>query len=97
MMNGNLMDLVFDGQTTISSRDVPSTPKMFVGNDRLDGDAQDMGVYVGPKPEFLAMTPWSGGAGNDRAELERQAAALAPNGARAGQYVQTAVYADLVP
>ncbi len=98
MMNGNLMDLVFDGQSTISARGAKVAPMMFVGNDQLGpDDAADMGVYVGRKPEFLAMTPWSGGSGNDRAELEGEAAALAPHGARAGEYTQTAVFADLVP
>jgi hypothetical protein len=71
---------------------------MFVGNDRLGAaDSEDLAVYAGAKQEFLAMTPWSGGSGNDRARLEREATALAPRGVREGEYTQTAVFADLVP
>ena len=98
MMNGNLLDLVFDGQTSITGRGFSGRPQMFVGNDRLGAaDSEDLAVYAGAKQEFLAMTPWSGGSGNDRARLEREATALAPRGVREGEYTQTAVFADLVP
>ena len=71
---------------------------MFVGNDRLGAtDAEELAVYTRAKREFLAVTPWSGGSGNDRTLLESEAAALAPRGIREGEYIQTAVFADLVP
>lgn len=98
MMNGNLLDLVFDGQSSITGRDFSGRPGMFVGNDRLGTtDSEDLAVYIGPKREFLMVTPWSGGSGNDRARLEREATALASRGEREGEYTQTAVFADLVP
>lgn len=98
MMNGNLLDLVFDGQSTITGRGTSGDPQMFVGNESLGPrDDPAFGIYTGRKPEFLAMTAWSGGSGNERAMLQRQAQALAPWGSREGQYIQTAVFADLVP
>jgi hypothetical protein len=98
MMNGNLLDLVFDGQSTITGREVVKAPRMFVGNDRLGPDDDPaLGIYTGPKREFLAMTDWSGGSGQDREALRESAAALAPRGDREGQYIQTAVFADLIP
>ena len=78
MMNGNLLDLVFDGQTSITGRGFSGRPQMFVGNDRLGAaDLRGPGRVCRSKQEFLAMTPWSGGSGKRPARLEREATALA--------------------
>lgn len=98
MMNGNLLDLVFDGQSTITGRGFRGPPQAFVGADRTGGtDQPDLRRYAGRKPQFLVMTPWSGGAGDDREALQAAAIALAPRGDREGEYQQTAVFADLAP
>ena len=98
MMTGNLFDLAFDGQSAIMARVVDGLPKHYVGNDTfVRGDFVEYEVYVGPKPEFLALAPWV--ADGERAELEMTADSLAPGSGDdvEGEYVETAIFADLVP
>jgi hypothetical protein len=89
---GNLLDLPFDGQSAILGRGVRRTPRTYVGNtvrERLES---------GPKPQFLALAPWVRPDGS-RADLMAQSARLAPGSgdAQENDYLQTAVYADLLP
>jgi hypothetical protein len=98
MMNGNMLDLVFDGQSTITKRGAQQPGRHLVGANVVGpGDSPDMAPYAGDKSEYLVMTDWSGGTGDDREALHAAAVALAPRGDREGEYLQTAIYADLVP
>ncbi len=101
MMNGNLFDLVFDGQSSITSRHHRGKPQHFIGNETAQpSDAHDMHRYAGPKDQFLAMTRWSGETPenkNNRAALMQIGTELAPHGSREDDYIQTAIYADLIP
>jgi hypothetical protein len=96
-MVGNLADLVFDGQTAITQRGLHDRGCRFVGNAFAAGvDPPALRADAGDKTEFLAMVPWVT-PDSPRDELRRTAAALAPGSGdgRAGQYVETAVVADL--
>jgi glycerophosphoryl diester phosphodiesterase len=105
-MVGNLADLVFDGQTAITQRDLrgPRGAKRsrascnYVGNDRFlpAEDPADYEVYGGPKREFLGLAPWAV-PDAPRAELREVGAALAPGSGdrRENDYLETAVVADL--
>jgi hypothetical protein len=105
-MVGNLADLVFDGQTAITQRDLRG-PRgagkrrascTYVGNDRFlpAEDPAEYEVYAGPKREFLGLAPWAV-PDAPRDELRAVGAALAPgSGAkRENDYLETAVIADL--
>nr|MDP9101463.1 hypothetical protein [Actinomycetota bacterium] len=100
MLVGNLLDLPFDGQSAITARRTRTARRAYVGNagGLAAGDKPDYAVYAGPKPEFLALAPWVTPDG-PRAALSATADALGPgSGAPSeNQYVETAVYADLVP
>jgi hypothetical protein len=100
MMVGNLLDLPFDGQSAITSRAGGAPLRTYVGNrEPLDPrDPKDYAVYVGPKPQFLALAPWVT-ADASRAALAATAAALGPGSGdpRENDYLQTAVFADLTP
>jgi hypothetical protein len=89
---GNLLDLPFDGQSAILGRGARRTPRTYIGNtvrERLES---------GPKPQFLALAPWVRPDG-PRADLVAQSARLAPGSGdpEENDYLQTAVYADLLP
>ncbi len=91
-MVGNLLDMPFDGQTAILARGARARPTTYVGNslpERLES---------GPKPEFLRLVPWVVPDG-PRAGLEATSAKLAPGSGDAleNDYLQTALYADLLP
>lgn len=98
-MVGNLLDLAFDGQSAITRRGARAPLRHYVGNVRfLAEDERVYLPYAGPKREFIAFAPWVvRDAGRDR--LRDVAAALAPGSGhpRENEYLQTAVYADLVP
>jgi predicted amidohydrolase len=82
-LTGNLFDLVFDGQSAILSDAVSgSTRPAYVGQPRQAG--------------FLAVAPWVA-EGEDRASLRAVGEALKPGGARANEYVETVIAADLQP
>jgi hypothetical protein len=98
MMTGNLLDLAFDGQSAITARDEEGLPMHYAGNDEfVRGDFTEYRPYAGQKTEFLALAPWV--LDGDRDELEATAEALAPGSGDdlEGQYVETAIFADLVP
>ncbi|MCU1602655.1 MAG: Glycerophosphoryl diester phosphodiesterase [Frankiales bacterium] len=79
---GNLLDLPFDGQSAITAR-----------------SSRASGAYIGlpARPHFLALAPWTGRG--SRAQLEQHAADLAPGSGSPSEnhYLETAVYADLLP
>jgi hypothetical protein len=101
MLVGNLLDLGFDGQSAILARGHHGPLRHYVGTahlDRADGDPTSARVYVGGKPQFLALAPWVRGDGS-RAALRAQGARLAPGSGspQENEYLETAVYADLTP
>jgi hypothetical protein len=100
MMVGNLADLPFDGQSAILARDDPRAfSARYVGTRSLQGtDPAADRVYRGDRPGFLALAPWVRPDGA-RDALQAEAAALAPGSGSADEnrYLQTAVYADLLP
>jgi hypothetical protein len=89
---GNLLDLPFDGQSAILARGARTTPRTYVGNtvpERLES---------GLKREFLGLVPWVVPDG-PRAGLVATSARLAPGSGDPleNDYLQTALYADLLP
>ena len=103
MQVGNFFDITFDGQSTITmkSDDAPDPHCNFVGND---------GFYhtVTGQPfngRVLALAPWAANdpiLNNPTHSLAERRAALAllskqllPSGARANQYPETAIWADV--
>jgi hypothetical protein len=97
MMTGNLLDLAFDGQSTITARGDVGEPRSFVGNTELgEGDLDEYRSYVGPKHEFLAMSPWVV-EDAPREQLTAVSLALAPGSGSALEngYIETALFADL--
>ncbi len=97
---GNLLDLPFDGQSAITVRGGGAPGRHYVGTDRaLDPrDPAEYAVYAGPKPHFLALAPWVVPDGR-REDLQDVSARLAGGSGDAleDDYVETAVYADLLP
>jgi len=94
---GNLFDLPFDGQSNITARSGGS-PGAYVGTTAQPGDAARFTTYAGPQPAFLALAPWVVPDG-PRPDLAATSARLAP-GSRdplEDDYLETAVWADLVP
>lgn len=99
-MVGNLLDLVFDGQTAITSRDGGNPPRHYVGNTPEWATAEDdpeFFVYAGGKGEFLMLAPWLLDT-DDRNVLRNIGARLAPGSGDPleNDYLETAVWADLV-
>jgi hypothetical protein len=99
-MVGNLADLPFDGQSAILARDDSRTfAAHYIGAGRLEGtDPSADAPYAGTRPGFLALAPWVTPDAS-RAALSATAGELAPGSGspQENQYVQTAVYADLLP
>jgi hypothetical protein len=98
-MVGNLLDLAFDGQSAITRRGARTPLRHYVGNARfLPEDEEVYRPYAGGKREFLVLAPWVVDDA-DRDRLRDVSAALAPGSGhpRENRYLQTAVYADLVP
>lgn len=105
MMTGSLLDMTFDGQSSISERQpAGSAVHNGVGANYVGAgaagpsDPARMSVYAGPKPEFLALTPWVA-ADAARTSLQATGAKLAAGSgdARENDYLESAVWADLVP
>lgn len=94
---GNLLDLVFDGQSAITARGATAPGARYVGNERfIDAtDPQPYRVYAGDKAEFLALAPWVSADGA-RDELIATAGKLAPGSGDPleNDYLETAVWAD---
>jgi glycerophosphoryl diester phosphodiesterase len=97
---GNLLDLPFDGQSAITARRAGAPRRTYVGNtEPLDKrDPPEYAVYAGDKPHFLALADWVV-PDAPRPELEGVGARLAPGSGDPleDDYLQTAVYADLLP
>ncbi len=96
-MVGNLADLAFDLQSSISQRGSRRGGCSYVGN-RQSGpsDPRRLRRYRGRRPEFLALAPW---VVDDRrrSRLRATAARLAPGSGDAleDDYLETALIADL--
>jgi len=96
MMVGNLFDLTFDGQSSITMRDPgpEAEPLAYVGNPATH-------------PEFLALGPWTfpdPGDADPSLDLEGRRAILSEQGQRLlpgsgdpleGEHVETVIWADL--
>lgn len=106
-MVGNLADLPFDGQTSITQRGLSTGPGCHhVGTGQLGdrdpatfeigGETQNVAPYAGPKTEFLALAPWVV-PDAPRPELQRVARDLGPDGdgPLENDYLETAIVADL--
>ncbi len=105
MMVGNLADLVFDGQSAITQRDLgrglPAGRVRrchYIGNGSFvpGEDQRALRPYVGAKPDFLALAPWVVGD-RSRAGLRHVGAELAPRSGSGleDDYLETALVADL--
>lgn len=105
-MVGNLVDLVFDGQTSITQRGLKG-PKgrggrcHYVGDSELmtdppESDPAAYAPYAGGKPQFLGLAPWVR-KDAPRDELRATGATLAGGSGspRENDYLETAVIADL--
>ena len=103
MQVGNFFDITFDGQSTISikSETEPDPTCNFVGNDGFRHTLSGKPM----KGKFLAMSPWvvdDPGRANPalslaerRAALEQVAKQLLPGAARANQYRESVIWADV--
>lgn len=101
-MVGNLLDLAFDGQTAITSRDGGYPLGHYVGNVGVQAEAPEIadpefGYYLDDVDEFVALVPWITGTDNRRV-LRNIAARLAPGSddPLENDYVETVIWADLV-
>ena len=97
MMVGNLLDLMFDGQSSITARGHTGAGTHFVGNaERGPQDPARYQVYAGDKPELLAVAPWLV-TDAPRDQLRAISDALSPGSGSAieNAYVETAIFADL--
>ena len=103
MQVGNFFDITFDGQSTISmkSDSEPDPACNFVGNDGFVHTVSGKSM----KGKFLAISPWvveDPGKTNPaltlaerRAALEQVARQLLPGAARANQYRESVIWADV--
>ena len=101
-MVGNLADLAFDGQTSITQRGLDTGPGCnYVGVSAFmrgppENDPPHLEVYAGPKTEFVAIAPWVASDG-PRHELRATGDRLTQgSGDRLeNDYVETSIAADL--
>ncbi len=97
-MVGNLLDLVFDGQSAITRRDRTGEASHYVGNLEFEEgiDPEAYRLYGGGKPEFEVLAPWVV-PDAPRDELRAVGDALAPGSGdpMENDYLETAVWADL--
>ena len=103
MQVGNFFDITFDGQSTISmkSDSEPDPARNFVGNEGFAHTESGKSM----KGKFLAISPWvveDPGKTNPaltlaerRAALEQVARQLLPGAARANQYRESVIWADV--
>jgi hypothetical protein len=97
MMVGNLADLPFDGQSTITQRGLDDRGCTYIGNAQFQpGDPERLRPDAGAKPQFLALTPWVRPDG-PREALHATGAKLAPGShdPLENDYLETAIAADL--
>jgi len=106
MMTGNLIDLPFDGQTSIMQRGRTGSTRHYAGAALPLPEDGPYARYAGDHPEFLALAPWVLSDGNPgsidaeraaRAELKQRSENMrAGSGSRyENGYLETAIYADL--
>lgn len=106
MMTGNLIDLPFDGQTSIMQRGRTGGARHYAGAALALPEDGAYARYAGNHPEFLALGPWVLNDGSPRSiDAERGVRAALKQRAedmRAGSgspyengYIETAIYADL--
>ena len=106
MMTGNLIDLPFDGQSSIMERGRTGIARHYAGAALPIPEDGAFARYAGDHAEFLALAPWVLTDGNPgTADAERAARAALKQRAedmRAGSgspyengYLETAIYADL--
>lgn len=98
-MVGNLLDLVFDGQSAITQRGAGAPLKHYVGNTEFNPatDPPEYQVYAGGKPEFLVLAPWvTNDAPRDALRDTGAKLAAGSNDPLENDYLETAVWADLV-
>ena len=101
-MVGNLADLGFDGQTSITQRGLATGRGCnYIGAtefqaDPPESDPEHLRVYSGRKREFIAIVPWRAPDAS-RDELRATGAKLAPGSGDPleNDYVETAIVADL--
>jgi hypothetical protein len=97
-MVGNLLDLVFDGQSAITRRGRSGGPSHDVGNREFepDLDPEPYRIHLGAKPEFERLAPWVV-PDAPRDELRAVADALAPGSGDEleNDYLETAIWTDL--
>ena len=102
-MVGNLADLVFDGQSSITQRrKAMGRGCNYVGNRHFmagppENDPAEFKPYAGRKRQFLGLARWVVPGTNDRDKLRAAAADLAPGSGSPieNHYLETAVVADL--
>jgi hypothetical protein len=106
MMTGNLIDLPFDGQSSIMQRRRAGAGRHYAGAALPLPEDGAFVRYAGDHPEFLALAPWVLSDGTPlSAGAERAARATLRQRAqymRAGSgspyengYLETAIFADL--
>ncbi len=103
MQVGNFFDISLDGQSTISIKSdaEPDPACNFVGNEGFRHTVSGKPM----KGKFLAMSPWvvddpvssnpTLSLAERRTALERVAKQLLPGGARANQYCESVIWADV--
>jgi len=104
MQTGNLFDITFDGQSSITARDVPARSRpgsAFVGVD----EAVHTGTGAALAGGFLAVAPWvmidpvvvepELSLSERRARLSALGRELLPGGGQANRYREAAIWADL--
>jgi predicted amidohydrolase len=104
MQTGNLFDIIFDGQSSITSRDAPALSRpggAFVGVDEAVHTVTGAALVGG----FLTIAPWvmiDPAAVEPQLTLSERRARLAalgrellPGGGQANRYRETAIWADL--
>jgi predicted amidohydrolase len=108
MQTGNFFDIVFDGQSSISSRDAPTPAdgrpdqtQTLVGvaehrhtatGEALVGGFVALAPWVAPDPAVADLTLT---LADRRARLMARGRALAPGGAHANEYRESVIWADL--
>jgi hypothetical protein len=98
-MVGNLLDLVFDGQSAITKRGANAPLRHYVGNLEFNPatDPAEYQVYAGGKPEFLVLAPWvTADAPRDALRATGARLAAGSNDPLENDYLETAIWADLV-
>ena len=106
MMTGNLVDLPFDGQSSIMQRGRSGNARHYAGAALPLPEDGAYARYAGDHPEFLVLAPWVLSEGHAQTlDAERAARAVlrqrsedmraGSNSPNENGYLETAIYADL--